>query len=217
MNARAASLLAWWLMFGAGSAVAAAGQSEVMKVVRIIDGDTVEALDAHDALHRIRLAGIDAPESRQPFSERSRQLLADLVFHKSVWVDWNKMDRYGRRVGTLTIEPSGLDANLEMVKAGLAWHYKEFEAEQSVEQRQQYGAAEQAARDSRIGIWSEANPIEPAQWRRPRSETVVKKSRSHICHAPGTQDYASVLHFTAFATIEECLADGGRLPRRPSR
>ena len=89
------------------------------RVVGIADGDTVTVLDANRQQHKIRLAGIDAPEKTQPFGDRSKQNLSTLVFDKQVAVEWKKQDRYGRTVGKVLI--NGIDANLAQVKAGMAW------------------------------------------------------------------------------------------------
>ena len=71
------------------------------KVVGITDGDTLTVLDAQRHQHRIRLNGIDAPESSQPFGQVSKQNLSRLVFGQTVSVIWHKTDRYGRIVGTI--------------------------------------------------------------------------------------------------------------------
>ena len=71
------------------------------RVIRIADGDTLTVLDADQVQHRVRLAGIDAPEKAQPFSERSTQNLARLVAGKAVEVRWHTWDRYGQVVDQL--------------------------------------------------------------------------------------------------------------------
>src|SRR5690606_1096801 len=73
------------------------------RVVSVHDGDTITVLDAKQFQHRIRFNGIDAPELGQPFSQRARQHLADLVADQDVTVDWTEMDRYGRILGTVTV------------------------------------------------------------------------------------------------------------------
>ena len=77
-------------------------------MVGVADGDTVTVLDADKVQHKIRLAGIDAPEKSQPFGNRSKQNLSDLVFGKYVRVDWDKRDRYGRIVGKVWVQPVSL-------------------------------------------------------------------------------------------------------------
>jgi endonuclease YncB( thermonuclease family) len=184
-----------------------------MEVVRIIDGDTVEAIDPQKTLHRIRLAGIDAPESRQPFGERSRQHLASLVFQKPVRVEWKKHDQYGRLVATLALQPSELDVNLDQIRSGMAWHYKEYQQEQAPAQRLSYGDAELSAREQRIGLWVDGNPVSPQEWRRPTKDTAIQRvDRSNICHAPDSPSYRSIKHSRPYASMEDCVADGGRLP-----
>jgi len=78
------------------------------RVVGIADGDTVTVLDAGQAQHKIRLMGIDAPEKKQAFGQRSKQHLSDLVFQKQVVVEYSKKDRYGRTLGKILID--GVDA-----------------------------------------------------------------------------------------------------------
>ena len=81
------------------------------KVVGVADGDTITVLDGQQTQHKIRLMGIDAPEKAQPFGQNSKQSLSDLVFDRSVSVEWKKLDRYQRIVGKVQI--NGQDANLE--------------------------------------------------------------------------------------------------------
>jgi endonuclease YncB( thermonuclease family) len=132
-------------------------------VVRIVDGDTITILDPQNVQHKIRLQGIDAPERRQDFSEVSRENLASLVFGKYVRIEYEKVDRYGRLVGKVWVD--GNDECLEQLKAGLAWHYKEFEKEQSPTDRQLYANAEQQARLQKRGLWKDSNPTPPWEYR----------------------------------------------------
>jgi endonuclease YncB( thermonuclease family) len=98
------------------------------RIVRVADGDTVTVLDRAKVQHRVRLAGIDAPERAQPYGARAKDHLAALVAGRQVVVEWQKQDRYGRIVGKVLL--SGRDINLAMIDAGLAWHYKEYAPEQ---------------------------------------------------------------------------------------
>lgn len=132
-------------------------------VVKVTDGDTVTVLDVHKEQHKIRLAGIDAPESKQAYGEVSRKHLASLIAGQTVTVEWSKLDKYGRKVGKILY--NGQDANIEQIKAGLAWHYKKYEGEQSLIDREAYAAAEREARAKRLGLWSEPNPFPPWEWR----------------------------------------------------
>lgn len=129
-------------------------------VVSVSDGDTITVLDSSHGQNKIRLSGIDAPEKKQGFGQRSKQSLSDLVFNQRVTVESNKRDRYGRIVGKVVL-PSGVDANLQQIKRGMAWHYKAYEREQPPEDRVTYAEAEKAARAARVGLWQDAQPVPP--------------------------------------------------------
>lgn len=94
------------------------------RVVGISDGDTITVLDAEQVTHKIRLSGIDAPEKTQPFGERAKQQLSDWVYQATVRVIHDKTDHYDRIVGKVTL--NGEDVNIQMIHAGLAWHYKAY-------------------------------------------------------------------------------------------
>lgn len=91
------------------------------RVVGVTDGDTIAVLDGSTAQHKIRLAGIDAPEKKQAYGEVSKQSLARVLFGKQVIVEWHKRHR-GRLVGTVPVD--GSDAGLHQLQHGLAWHSK---------------------------------------------------------------------------------------------
>lgn len=133
------------------------------RVVRIADGDTITVLDSEKHQHKIRLVGIDAPEKKQAFGQVSRQNLARLVFGKNVTVEVRKLDHYRRELGKVVV--GDVDANLEQIKAGLAWHYKKYAREQPTEERAAYSEAERVARENHIGLWRDANPIPPWEFR----------------------------------------------------
>ena len=137
----------------------ASADSLTGKVVKITDGDTLYVLDANYKEHKIRLAGIDAPERKQAYGLASRKHLASIVAGKQVTIEYQKRDRYGRIVGKILLD--GIDACLEQVKAGFAWHYKKYQIDQSPEDRQLYADAENKARYERLGLWRENNPIPP--------------------------------------------------------
>ena len=136
------------------------------RIVSIADGDTVTLLDANLQQHKIRLSGIDAPEKRQPFGNRSRLHLGTLVFGKHVTADCPKTDRYKRAL--CTIEVNGVDANLAQVEAGMAWHYKAYERDQRHADRARYRLAERQAREERQGLWTDRDPLPPWEFRKSR-------------------------------------------------
>lgn len=133
------------------------------KVVRVADGDTITVLDAQMRQHKIRLAGIDAPERRQAFGHRALEFLASLVASQQVDIETEKTDKYGRSVGKVLLQ--GRDVNLAVLVAGLAWHYKAYESEQTPEDRMLYASAEQDAREQRKGLWVDPSPEPPWTWR----------------------------------------------------
>lgn len=133
------------------------------RVVGIADGDTLTILDASNQQHRIRLSGIDAPEKKQPFGSRAKQNLGSLAFGKDVQVEWSKLDRYGRIVGKVIVD--GQDVGLQQLQAGLAWWYRQYAREQSAQDQAAYSQAEDAAREARLGLWSDAQYIPPWEYR----------------------------------------------------
>jgi endonuclease YncB( thermonuclease family) len=120
-------------------------------------------LDDTHTQHKVRLTGIDAPEQRQGFGNASKERLAEQVAGQSVAVEWAKVDRYGRKVGKVLL--AGLDCNLEQVKRGMAWHYKQYQREQSPTDQQSYAAAEIEARAAKLGLWRDADPVPPWEFR----------------------------------------------------
>ena len=133
------------------------------KVINVADGDTITVLDDTHTQHKIRLTGIDAPEKRQAFGNVSKQSLADMVAGQSVAVEWVKVDKYGRKLGKVLL--AGQDANLVQIKRGLAWHYKQYQREQSPTDQQSYAAAEIEARAAKLGLWRDADPMPPWEFR----------------------------------------------------
>lgn len=134
------------------------------RVVRVADGDTITVLDTSNVQHKIRLAGIDAPEKAQAYGERSRESLSDLVAGRTVIVETTKKDRYGRSVGKILLD--GQDINLEQVRRGMAWFYRQYERELWPADRASYDAAEAEARQARRGLWADRAPVPPWDFRR---------------------------------------------------
>ncbi|MCC2683032.1 MAG: nuclease (SNase-like) [Nitrosospira multiformis] len=154
-----AVLAAYALCFSLAQAETLSG-----RVVKIADGDTVTILDEANHQHKVRLVGIDAPERKQPFGTVSRQHLAGLVFGKTVAVKWQKRDRYQRILGKVLVD--GQDVNLEQIKAGLAWHYKQYGKAQQLADLSLYGEAEEFARVNGMGLWRDPASVAPWDFRR---------------------------------------------------
>jgi endonuclease YncB( thermonuclease family) len=140
-------------------AVGAHAETITGRVVGVADGDTVTVLDSQKVQHKIRLAGIDAPEKAQAFGNRSKENLSDMVFQKDVLVEWNKRDRYGRIVGKVMVQPSDcptcpktLDVGQAQLSVGMAWWYRKYASEQSPQARGRYEFEETEARERRVGL-----------------------------------------------------------------
>jgi len=152
------------------------------RVVGVIDGDTITFLDGNQLQHRIRLAGIDAPEKDQPFGVRSLQSLTRMVLDNEVRIEPSKRDRRGRLVAKVWVTPidlpctrtgdpcpKTLDVGRAQLTVGLAWHYEKYELEQPEEDRLAYAFEEQEARARKAGLWSDRDPTPPWVSRRSRS------------------------------------------------
>ena len=134
------------------------------KVIKVSDGDTITVLDSNNQKHKVRLKGIDAPESQQTFGDISTQSLSELVYDKEVLVTWDKKDKYYRILGKVIAD--GRDANYEQLKKGLAWYYKQYEKDLSDDDKQRYSEAEEWARNYTEGLWADSNSIPPWEFRR---------------------------------------------------
>lgn len=133
----------------------------VCLVVAIADGDTLTARCGEPGAYeqvKVRLAEIDAPEKAQPFGNRSRQHLAALCFQQQATIRPTTRDRYGRTVAR--VECQGQDANLQQVRAGMAWAYTKYLTDPAIAREQD------AARAARLGLWGDPAPVPPWDWRR---------------------------------------------------
>jgi len=157
-------LVACFLVAATATAAAAADATISGLVVGVADGDTLTVLDAQYRQHRVRLAGIDAPEKRQAFGQRAKQNLSAMTYLRQADVQGGKFDRYGRIVGKVTV--GGTDVNLRQVEVGLAWHYRRYAREQSPLDREAYAAAESAAKGALRGLWALPSPTPPWEFRR---------------------------------------------------
>lgn len=132
-------------------------------VVAINDGDTLKArcgeLGRYEQVS-IRLAEIDAPEKRQPFGNRSKQVLSDLCFQQLATITPLKRDRYGRTVAR--VECRGLDSSAEQVRTGMAWAFTRYLTDPEISR------LEDAARKAGVGLWRDPDPVAPWEWRKGR-------------------------------------------------
>ena len=125
------------------------------KVVKISDGDTIMILQDKQQI-KVRLFGIDAPEKKQDYGQKSRQFLASLIAGQVVEVEPKGKDRYKRTLGI--IHYKGQDINAQMVLNGYAWAYVKYS--------RIYVDHESAARKNKQGLWQSSNPTPPWEWRK---------------------------------------------------
>lgn len=130
-------------------------------IVGITDGDTLRVKCNAPNLGelRVRLAEIDAPERRQPFGSKAKDALSDLAMGRVAKIIQVDVDRYARVVAR--VEPVGQpEVNFEMVRLGYAWCYPKYR-----ERTEECRSAEQTARDSKAGLWVDAIPTAPWEFR----------------------------------------------------
>ena len=127
------------------------------RVVKVADGDTFTMLINNKQV-RVRLHGIDCPESSQDFGQVAKKFLSDYVFGKTVTVKEMDIDRYGRIIGMVTIE--GVNVNEKILEVGLAWHYVAYD------KNIVWHSMELKARQAKIGLWAMPNPTPPWEFRK---------------------------------------------------
>jgi micrococcal nuclease len=151
---------------------------------------------------KVRLHGVDTPEKAQAFGTQARKLTGDLVFQRDVTVVVHTTDRYGRLVGEVLL-PDGRSLNQELVKAGMAWWYRQYAPHDTT-----LAQLEAEARTAKRGLWADANPVPPWEWRKgqrasstaasapaavsPTAESIIGNRRSKVYHWPGCPDYDKV-------------------------
>ncbi len=129
----------------------------VGKVVGVIDGDSLRVM--HDGTaEQIRLLGVDCPERRQPFGTRAKEYTEELAFGQDVTVHGDKRDRYGRRLAEVILS-DGRSLNQELIKAGWAWWFRKYSKDLRLAELERH------ARDAKRGLWAEARPVPPWEWR----------------------------------------------------
>jgi len=133
---------------------------EMLLVIAITDGDTIKVLDSNNQQIKVRLASIDAPERKQPFGKKSKQMLTNLIGNRQVNLDCPKKGRYKRQICTITL--NGIDINRKMIELGGAWVYRKYY------KGTDYLELESNAKLNQLGLWntSEYQAIPPWEWRK---------------------------------------------------
>lgn len=137
------------------------------RVVGVTDGDSLTLLVNGLEQVKVRLAEIDAPEHDQPFGQRSKQSLSELIYNRLVTVKVWDRDDYGRTVGVVWIGDRNVDA--EQVRRGMAWVYRQFAKTGDLYR------LEAEAKQARRGLWADVAPVPPWEWRHGGHEGVVER------------------------------------------
>jgi len=143
-------------------------------VTQVTDGDTVKLETEEGTKLKIRLYGIDAPETEklnhrtgmvskpgQPYGEEAYKALKTKMLDSKVRVDIMAVDRYKRMVGIVYLNNRNI--NLEMVKEGWAWAYREYLGRPYASE---YIDAENEARAKKLSLWQQPNPQPPWEFRK---------------------------------------------------
>jgi endonuclease YncB( thermonuclease family) len=159
------------------------------KVVKVIDGDTYDLLLDDQTTIRIRMDGIDAPEKGMPFGKKAKQYLESLCQEQMITVDTTNRETFQRFI-SFSYLPDGRELGQEMLKMGLAWHYKKYNSDPVL------AALEDNARTANIGLWIEQPYIIPP-WtvrklnrRGYKTQDIYKAQREHLKgqHSTGCPD-----------------------------
>lgn len=132
-------------------------------LIRVIDGDSLIVRDRSGKKHRLRLAGIDAPESRQTGGQAATKKLRKILGRERLRVSSGKTDRYKRLIAHIRVGDQ--DVSLLMLSAGMAWFYRRFERELPLARRQIYDLAENRAKAGGRGLWANKAPTPPWEFR----------------------------------------------------
>jgi endonuclease YncB( thermonuclease family) len=132
-------------------------------VTKVADGDTF-TLKTKTKTVQVRLAQIDAPEiahfgkPAQPFGKDAADALREMIKGEKVSVEVQSVDQYGRTVGNVKMGKDNINAI--MVQDGLAWVYREYVTDTGLIE------LENVAKEKGAGLWADANPIYPADFRK---------------------------------------------------
>ncbi|WP_417558775.1 thermonuclease family protein [Mesoflavibacter zeaxanthinifaciens] len=128
------------------------------KIVGITDGDTVKLLTVDKTIIKVRVANIDCPERKQPYSARAKQFTSNQIFEKQVKLEYLKKDRYGRYICNIIYDDS-LNLSKQLLKNGMAWHYVKYSNDESLQM------LENEAKKNKEGLWQDPTAVPPWEWR----------------------------------------------------
>lgn len=147
--------------------------SNTGKVISILDGDTYDILVEGNRTIRVRMEGIDAPEKGMPFYRVAKNYLGNLCFNKNVRLEVTGKDNHGRTLAFSYLD-DGKELSHEMIQAGLAWHFKKYSTDSVLSN------LEIEARNNKLGLWVDKNPMPPWENRRLHRDGISTKDSFNI-------------------------------------
>lgn len=156
-----------WILFITVTSIAATGEPFTAKVIRVIDGNTLEIESPENGKQRFVFFGVDSPELGQQFGEEAKRFLERKVLNKTVEVTPRGKDRSGNFLGILML--GSKDLRVEMLREGLAWT-SERNAPEDLQAYMSW------ARQKGKGLWQVSNPVPPWVYRREQSMSQPKSS-----------------------------------------
>lgn len=178
------------------------------KVIGVSDGDTIKVLVNKETV-KVRLEGIDAPESGQSYGKKAKEALAEMVAGKIVTVKKTGTDRYKRTLGIVIV--GDVDANAKLIEDGWAWHFKKYNNEERL------AKLEDAARKAKRGLWADEKPLAPWEYRARQKTPVAAPDESHdqkmlywLNTSTGVRHNQRCEHFQKTKKGRFCSADEGK-------
>ena len=158
------------------------GQSYTARVTAVTDADTYDVRTSEGTAFTVRLWGVDAPESSQPYGLRATRIARRYVQDTNVRVVIEDIGRYGRAIASVEVQGGSLGQML--VRRGMAWHYDEYAPNAS-----ELARLKRQARNANRGLWSQPRPIPPWEWRDRSSGEVADKDCSDFSTHSAAQSF----------------------------
>ena len=161
-------------------------------LVAVHQGDTftIQSVPPNTKLYKVRLSDIDTPEIRQPFGLQAKGFTTNRILGKEIQVEYNMVDFYGRLIGSVVL-PQGDVLNEELVRLGLAWHYRVVPSPSRLLERLQYEAW-----GEKMGIWVESAPVPPWKFRRGKEAPAIPVDENQV-------DYDLILSYGIIGDLKE--------------
>lgn len=195
------------------------------KVVSVADGDTITVLTPEHKQIKIRLAAVDTPEKKQAYGQKAKDFTAARVAGKNVTIKPETTDKYGRTVGFVFVDGTNRSLNEQIVADGYGWVYRKYCQGTFCADWLQ---SEKKARETKIGLWAESNPIPPWEWRHTQKGSDVDNQNTsneqvavgkgvyhgntstHVFHGPRCQHYNCKNCTVILNSIQEAEKSGYR-------